>query len=97
MSNDPSGKQRDNGPHLHAHAAPTTQQIRTVGQRRREAEEKLEHHLAEARHKSESHKAAADLDARSAEPGAGDADQVTAARDNDSPAAGAPADPADDG
>ena len=35
----------------HAHAAPTTQQIRTVGQRRRDAEEKLEQHLQEARHK----------------------------------------------
>jgi hypothetical protein len=46
---------RDSGPHQHAHAAPTTQQIRTVGQRRREAEEKLEHHLEEARHKGEHH------------------------------------------
>lgn len=46
---------RDNGPHQHAHAAPTTQQMRTVGQRRREAEEKLEHHLDEARHKGEQH------------------------------------------
>jgi hypothetical protein len=27
--------------------------MRTVGQRRREAEEKLEHHLQEARHKGE--------------------------------------------
>lgn len=41
----------DAGPHLHAHTAPTTQQMRTVGQRRRDAEEKLEHHLQEARHK----------------------------------------------
>lgn len=31
--------------------SPTTQQMRTVGQRRRDAEEKLEHHLEEARHK----------------------------------------------
>ena len=45
----------DHGPHQHAHAAPTTQQIRTVGQRRREAEEKLEHHLQEARHKEDLH------------------------------------------
>ena len=30
--------------------SPTTQQMRTVGQRRRDAEEKLEHHLHEARH-----------------------------------------------
>ncbi|MGY4541889.1 hypothetical protein ACVWY0_001802 [Arthrobacter sp. UYNi723] len=46
---------QDHGPHQHAHAAPTTQQMRTVGQRRREAEEKLEHHLQEARHKDEPH------------------------------------------
>jgi hypothetical protein len=32
--------------------SPTTQQMRTVGQRRRDAEEKLEHHLEEARHGS---------------------------------------------
>ena len=34
--------------------SPTTQQMRTVGQRRRDAEEKLEHHLEEARHKDDS-------------------------------------------
>jgi hypothetical protein len=51
----------DLGPHQHAHAAPTTQQIRTVGQRRRDAEEKLEHHLEEARHKAE-HDETAELD-----------------------------------
>lgn len=97
MSNDASGKQRDNGPHLHAHAAPTTQQIRTVGQRRREAEEKLEHHLAEARQKSEAQKTAADPDDGSVKGGAGDTDAVTAFRDNETPAAaGGPADPADD-
>ncbi|WP_258804406.1 hypothetical protein [Pseudarthrobacter sp. NS4] len=97
MSNDPSGKQqRDNGPHLHAHAAPTTQQIRTVGQRRREAEEKLEHHLAEARHKSESDRAAG-LDAGSAKTGPGNAGPVPPEEDNDIPAAGGPADRADDG
>ncbi len=45
----------DPGPHLHAHTAPTTQQIRTVGQRRREAEEKLEQHLQEARQKNHPH------------------------------------------
>ncbi len=48
---------RDHGPHQHAHAAPTTQQMRTVGQRRRDAEEKLEHHLQEARHKDDAHNA----------------------------------------
>ena len=46
---------QDHGPHQHAHAAPTTQQMRTVGQRRRDAEEKLEHHLQEARHKDDAH------------------------------------------
>ncbi|MDQ0820986.1 hypothetical protein QFZ79_003358 [Arthrobacter sp. V4I6] len=34
--------------------SPTTEQMRTVGQRRREAEEKLEHHLEEVRHKEDS-------------------------------------------
>jgi hypothetical protein len=34
--------------------SPTTGQMRTVGQRRREAEEKLEHHLEEARHREDS-------------------------------------------
>jgi hypothetical protein len=46
----------DHGPHLHAHSAPTTQQMRTVGQRRRDAEEKLEQHLQEARHKDHVHR-----------------------------------------
>ncbi|WP_284978748.1 hypothetical protein [Arthrobacter sp. fls2-241-R2A-200] len=32
---------------------PTTQQIRTIGQRRREAERKLDQHLEEASHKGE--------------------------------------------
>lgn len=32
-----------------------TRQMRTVGQRRREAEEKLERHLEKARHKNELH------------------------------------------
>jgi hypothetical protein len=35
--------------------SPTTEQMRTVGQRRRDAEEKLERHLEEVRHKEESH------------------------------------------
>lgn len=55
MSADIPDNIHDHGPHLHAHAAPTTQQIRTVGQRRRDAEEKLEHHLQEARHKDHPH------------------------------------------
>ncbi|MDQ0756218.1 hypothetical protein [Arthrobacter sp. B3I4] len=52
MSEKNDGPAHDQG-RLHAHSAPTTQQIRTVGQRRRAAEEKLEHHLDEARHKKE--------------------------------------------
>ena len=36
-------------------AAPTTRQMQTVGQRRRDAELKLEQHLEEARHKGEPH------------------------------------------
>jgi hypothetical protein len=55
MSDTSRGNARDLGPHQHAHAAPTTQQIRSVGQRRRDAEEKLEHHLQEARQKAEHH------------------------------------------
>jgi hypothetical protein len=55
MSEDSVASIHDNGPHQHAHVAPTTAQMRTVGQRRREAEEKLEHHLQEARHKDEPH------------------------------------------
>jgi hypothetical protein len=55
MSDISGGKPHDLGPHQHAHAAPTTQQMRTVGQRRRDAEEKLEHHLQEARHKGGRH------------------------------------------
>ena len=55
MSDKHEGNTRD-GQHQPAHtASPTTQQIRTVGQRRREAEEKLEHHLDEARHKDDHH------------------------------------------
>ncbi|MFJ4210557.1 hypothetical protein ACIPY2_19055 [Paenarthrobacter sp. NPDC089675] len=34
--------------------SPTTQQMRTVGQRRREAERKLDQHLEEAKHRAES-------------------------------------------
>lgn len=53
MSDKNQEQSHDLGPHQRAHAAPTTQQMRTVGQRRRDAEEKLEHHLDEARHKAE--------------------------------------------
>ncbi|MDI3196151.1 hypothetical protein QK290_17335 [Pseudarthrobacter sp. AL07] len=44
---------QDHGPHQHAHAAPTTQQMRTVGQRRRQSEEQLEQHLEQARHRDD--------------------------------------------
>ena len=33
--------------------SPTTQQLRIIGQRRRDAEEKLEHHLEKVRHKDD--------------------------------------------
>jgi hypothetical protein len=36
-------------------STPATRQLRTVGQRRRDAEQKLEHHLQEVRHKNEQH------------------------------------------
>ena len=45
--------------------SPTTGQMRSVGQRRRDAEEKLEHHLEEVRHKEDSRSAdvaSADVD-----------------------------------
>ena len=58
MSERNDGTAQDHGQHLHAHVAPTTQQIRIVGQRRREAEEKLAHHLEEARHRNDQHHAA---------------------------------------
>jgi hypothetical protein len=57
MNNNTSGNEGTRGQHLHAHTSPTTQQMRTVGQRRRDAEEKLEHHLQEARHKDDPHDA----------------------------------------
>ncbi|WP_461188531.1 hypothetical protein [Arthrobacter sp. Z4-13] len=66
MSDTSGGATHDLGPHQHAHTAPSTQQMRTVGQRRRDAEEKLEHHLQEARHKNEHHGAAAETEAGSA-------------------------------
>jgi hypothetical protein len=37
--------------HVDGFGSPITQQMRIVGQRRRDAEEKLEHHLQEARAK----------------------------------------------
>ena len=47
---------REPGHHQEGYVgSPTTQQMRTVGQRRRDAEEKLEHHLETARHKDDLH------------------------------------------
>lgn len=40
--------------HLDNFGNPITQQMRIIGQRRRDAEEKLEHHLQEARAKQSS-------------------------------------------
>ncbi|GGI77133.1 hypothetical protein [Pseudarthrobacter scleromae] len=59
MSDTSHATARDLGPRQHAHVAPTTQEIRTIGQRRREAEEKLEQHLQEARQRYEQHEAQA--------------------------------------
>ena len=70
MNDNPEASQMDDKPHQHAHAAPTTQQMRTVGQRRRDAEVKLEHHLDEARHKNEPH----DSQDTAGDPVGGDAD-----------------------
>ncbi|WP_458779735.1 hypothetical protein [Arthrobacter sp. D3-16] len=53
MSDNPNHDPRGPAPQQHQDAAPTTQQMRTVGQRRREAEQKLEHHLDEARRRNE--------------------------------------------
>ncbi|WP_411374410.1 hypothetical protein ACLH0K_15365 [Arthrobacter sp. MPF02] len=52
MQEGKGGSPHDSGPHLHAHSAITTGQMRTIGQRRREAEEKLDQHLQEAHHRS---------------------------------------------
>jgi hypothetical protein len=79
MSEKIGGNSRDLGPHQHAHAAPTTQQMRTVGQRRRDAEEKLEHHLQEARHKHDPH----DDDATEQEDGGAVGGRDVAAVQND--------------
>ena len=47
----PGGTLRPRHPgHSVRHENPTTQQMRVVGQRRAEAEEKLAHHLEQARH-----------------------------------------------
>ncbi len=53
MSDNPNPDPRGPTPQQHGDAAPTTQQMRTVGQRRRDAEQKLNQHLDEARHQNE--------------------------------------------
>jgi hypothetical protein len=53
MSDEHEPDPLDGRPQQPASAGPATQQMRTVGQRRRDAERKLEHHLDEARHKNE--------------------------------------------
>lgn len=60
MSEKKAEAPREHGHHQEGYAgSPTTQQMRTVGQRRRDAEEKLEHHLEKARHKDGLHGEAA--------------------------------------
>lgn len=50
MSEKKADAPREHGHHDQGYVgSPTTQQLRTVGQRRRDAEEKLEHHLEKAR------------------------------------------------
>jgi hypothetical protein len=53
MSESHDEKTRKHHPQDGFAGSPTTQQLRTVGQRRRDAEGKLEHHLEEARHKDD--------------------------------------------
>ena len=48
------GENRREHPQDGSAGSPTTQQLRTVGQRRRDTEGKLEHHLEEARPKDDS-------------------------------------------
>lgn len=85
MTENPNPDPTDPAPQQHQDVAPTTQQMRTVGQRRREAEQKLEHHLDEARHKKE-HQAADDPgpDNESASGGEVDAADVAAIQNDNS-------------
>lgn len=56
MSEKKDAAPREHGRHQEGYAGtPTTQQLRIVGQRRRDAEEKLEQHLKNVRHKDELH------------------------------------------
>jgi hypothetical protein len=55
MSEKKAAAPREHGRHQEDYAGtPTTQQLRIVGQRRRDAEEKLEHHLKKVQHKDDS-------------------------------------------
>lgn len=58
MSDQPSKDRQDQGVHQHGQSVPSTQPRRTVGQRRRESEEKLGSHLREARQQNEQQLAA---------------------------------------
>jgi hypothetical protein len=81
MSENKDENSQEQGRHEDANpGSPTTQQMRTVGQRRRDAEEKLEHHLEEARHKEHpSGEAASKADA-----GQVDSGDVAAIQNDDS-------------
>ncbi|WP_461173387.1 hypothetical protein M1D93_01185 [Arthrobacter sp. Z1-9] len=83
MSDNPNHDPRGPAPQQHQDAAPTTQQMRTVGQRRREAEQKLEHHLDEARRKNEQPADKLGADTGSASGGV-DAADVAAIQSDDS-------------
>ncbi|MEV7607142.1 hypothetical protein AB0N65_17040 [Paenarthrobacter sp. NPDC089322] len=48
-----SAGSEERGTWLDDAVSPNTQQMRTIGQRRREAERKLDQHLEEAKHKAE--------------------------------------------
>jgi hypothetical protein len=69
--------------------SPTTGQMRTVGQRRRDAEEKLEHHLEEVRRKEDSRSTDAPEDdakegeVKDDEAGAGDGSDVADIQNDD--------------
>jgi hypothetical protein len=57
----PGGTARGRQPgRIVRHENPTTQQMRIVGQRRAEAEEKLAHHLEQARHPAKEQRTAAE-------------------------------------
>lgn len=79
-----SGKNDENARRQHHQdgyaGSPTTQQMRTVGQRRRDAEEKLEHHLDETRRRND---LGQDSAADEAETGPLDSQDVVAIQNDD--------------